>query len=110
LRFTENEGENRDVEIDRYYSQHSPGIGGKKTLHTMQDFRRMVLLPLSVVGKIGIQPDREYFAGDAKSILNDRAEIVQQPVIDVPDRQQLYQLHQGSSQFPVLNGQFRVKD
>ena len=55
----------------------------------MQDFRRVVLLPLSVVSELWIQPDRKHFARDAESLFNGGTQILHQPVIHIPDRQQL---------------------
>src|ERR1019366_7763067 len=105
LRLAENEGKNRDVQIDGGYAQHSPGVGGKKTLHALQDFRRVVLLPFSMERELGIQPDWEHFAGDAESFFDGGPQILQQPVIYISDRQQLQQLHgavlSSSSQFSV---------
>jgi hypothetical protein len=55
----------------------------------MQDFRGVVLLPLSVEGELRIQPDREHLAEDAESFFDGRPQILQQPVIHISDRQQV---------------------
>jgi hypothetical protein len=53
----------------------------------------VVLLPLSVEGELRIQPDREHLTRDAESFFDGGAQILQQPVIHIPDRQELQQLH-----------------
>ena len=77
LGLAENKSENRDVEIDRADAEHSPRFGGQKALHALQDFRRVILLPLPVERKLRIQMNREHLTGDAKAFFEDRAQVPQ---------------------------------
>jgi hypothetical protein len=49
----------------------------------------VVLLPLSVEGELRIQPDGEHLAADEESFFDGGTQILQQPVIHIPDRQQV---------------------
>jgi hypothetical protein len=67
----------------------------------MKDLRRVVLLPLAVEGELRLQSKREYFTGDAKGFFEDGAQILEQPVIHVPDRQEM-QLHGAVLEFSFV--------
>jgi hypothetical protein len=58
-------------------------------LHALQNFRGVILLSLSVEGELRIQTDRKYSARNAKRFFNRRTKILQQPFVDIPDRQQM---------------------
>jgi hypothetical protein len=93
LRLAEDESKNRDVQIDGCDPQHSPGVRLKKGLHALQDFRRVVLLALSVECELRIKTGLKNFAWDAKNLFDGWTQILQQFAIYIPDRQQLQQLH-----------------
>jgi hypothetical protein len=45
-------------------------------LHALQDFRGVVLLPVTVEGELWIQPDGQHFTGDAKSFFDGGTQIL----------------------------------
>src|ERR1700722_16880693 len=93
LSFAENERENRNIQVDHPNSQDSPSIGSYKILHALQKFRRMILLPLAMKGKLRIQLSWNNLTGNAKNLFHDRAKIRQKPVIHVSDWQQVQSFH-----------------
>ena len=58
----------------------------------------MVLLPLAVERELRIQPHRQHFTGNTKSFFDGGTQILQQPVLHIPDRQDLQQLHRAQLQ------------
>jgi hypothetical protein len=55
----------------------------------MQDFRGVILLPLSMERELRIQTDWQHFAGYTENFFDGRPYVLQQPIIHIPDRQQL---------------------
>src|SRR5271165_4090507 len=76
LRFAENKSKNRDIEIDSRNPEQSPGIWGYQLLHTMQDFRGVILLPLPMERKLRIETDRKHLAPHAKNFFNGGTQIL----------------------------------
>ena len=69
----------------------------------------MILLAFPVEGELRIETDRKYFAPRAKNFLDGGRNILQQRIIDIPDRQQVQQFHRmpSSGDFIGLRG-FRL--
>ena len=53
----------------------------------------MILLALTVKRKFRIEANRKDLARDGKTFFDGGTHILQQPVVHIPDRQQLQQLH-----------------
>src|SRR5271165_5138070 len=112
LRLAKNKSKNRNVQINGPDAQDAPRVGGDQTLHTLEDFRRVILLALAVEGELGIQRIRKNLAGDAKNFFHGRTKILKQSVLHAPDRQQLQRLHLSvvSSRFSVLSADLKTEN
>src|SRR5579884_1911891 len=62
LRFAENEGEDRNVEVTLGDGEQAPGFWSDQRLHARQHFRRVVLLALGMEGELGVERVAEQFA------------------------------------------------
>ena len=78
LGFPENVFQDRDIEVDIGDGEETPGVWTDQTLHTLQNFRRMILLAFGVIGRRGIEDDGENFAGNVESPGNGGTQVLQQ--------------------------------
>ena len=71
-------------------------IGGV-LLHGLQKFRRVILLALGVEGELRIEPRTRDAAGHVEGIGERWSHILQQPHVEISDRQQFEHLHRVST-------------
>src|SRR6516164_9783878 len=93
LRLAENEGKNRDIEIDHGDAQNAPRVPGHVLLHALENLRRVILLALAVISELGIEAHRDDLTRHGKGVYHGRRQVVQQAAIELSERQQLEKLH-----------------
>ena len=97
LRFAENKGENGDIEVGAGYPEHAPGAIVGIALHALQKLGGMVLATLGMKGELRIEPCLPNAARDAEGVSERGSQGVQQPRIEISDREQIEHLrHRGA--------------
>src|SRR5579863_4588049 len=97
LSFAENILQNRNVEVDVGHPKQAPGLGADMTLHLLQNSGGIILLPFLMKAGQGVQGNRKNIARDIEPLRDLPLQSLQQPRIDVADRQQVDEPHRTST-------------
>src|SRR5580704_195919 len=97
LCLAEDEGQNRDIQIDQRDSQHAPRIGYDESLHRIKNLGRVILLALGVERKRWVQRLRKNCTRHAKQTLQIPGKPNQETAIAVADREQMQTVHRTSA-------------
>jgi hypothetical protein len=82
-----------NIEVDIRHSEKAPVVGPEQSVHVLQDFGRMELLPLGVISGGRIEDERRNLAIYFEPLRNCGTEILKQREINGADRNQVNEVH-----------------
>jgi len=114
LRFSEHVFQNGDVQVDLGDGKQAPLFRPYEFAHSTEDLGRMILLPLRVVTRSGIEIQLQYLACNRKIARDGGTQIFEKRSIRFTNRKQVNQIHGGSSRsdeapVPAVTFQLMVK-